>query len=666
MRRFLLLGGLFFFLIGLVACSTEEETAEDRLQTYIKHWEKENFTEMYGMISNKEEFKPEEFVDRYKKIYEDIQVKDLSIAYQLPESSEEEEPSTFPLKVSMNTVAGEVNFETDISLSEKTVEEETKWYVNWDPGFIFPELKNGADVGIETTQPARGEIYDRNNNGLAINATIYSIGVQPGLFENKEKEIKQIADLLEINEETINQALAASWVSENTFVPLKDMPTTIDESFKESLFAIPAVVKKDKIGRTYPYKESAAHLVGYIGQITAEELEEQENGTYTQNDQIGKRGLEQLFEPRLKGQTGVTIVAKSENEQSTVIAEKSVQDGEDITITIDANLQDLIYNSYGDDAGTAAAIHPKTGETLALVSSPAFDPNELTYGMSQSKWEQTQNDPQSPLTNRFASTYSPGSAIKPITGAIGLKNGTITPGEGIEINGKTWSKDNWGNYAVRRVSTSSGPVDLTDALIRSDNIYFAKKAVEMGSDAFISGLKRFGFSDKLPFDYPIQTSTVSSDGTIDKEILLADSGYGQGQLQISSLHLATTFTTFLNGGNMIQPTLELDQEDSVVWQKELLSSDQTQVIKDALRQVVVASNGTAPEANITGVKLSGKTGTAELKTSQEDTKGQENGWFVAYPEDESLIISMMIEHVEDKGGSHYTVEKLTRIFDHLY
>ncbi|CQR46385.1 Beta-lactam-inducible penicillin-binding protein [Paraliobacillus sp. PM-2] len=666
MKRFFLLGSLLCLLIGLVACSNEEETAEDRIQDYVDYWTEKNFSEMYKMIGDKEAYPKEVFVDRYQKIYNDLEVTDISITYRVPETTEEEEPNSFPLEVSMNTIAGEVNFEAEMALTEKKVEDETKWYIKWHPGFIFPSLKDGAEVGVQTTAPERGEIYDRNQNGLAINATIYSVGVQPGRFEQKEEEKQQIADLLDISVEAIDKALSPGWVNENTFVPLKDMPTTIDEEYKQKLFAIPSVVKKDITGRTYPYSEATAHLVGYIGQITAEELKAQKKGTYSQNDQIGKRGLEQLFESRLKGENGVAIVAESENGDSTVIAEKQVQDGEDITVTIDANIQQTIYNSFDEDAGTATAINPKTGETLALVSSPAFDPNELTYGISQSKWEAIQNDEQTPLTNRFAATFSPGSAIKPIIGAIGLQNGSIKNGEGIDINGKTWSKDAWGNYAVRRVSTSSNPVDLTDALIRSDNIYFAKKAIEMDSDAFVAGLESFGFGQELPFTYPIQDSSISSTGSIDKEILLADSGYGQGQLQVSALHLATAFTTFLNDGDMLQPTLELDEENSVTWQEGLLSSEDTQVIKQALRQVVTASNGTAPEANIDTVQLSGKTGTAELKSSQEDTKGQENGWFVAYPEDESMILSMMVEHVEDKGGSHYTVEKVANIFNQLY
>lgn len=667
MKQLLSISWIFISFLGLAACSNDEETASDRLETYVDYWQEENFTDMYEMISNKEHYATEDFVDRYQKIYNDLEVTDLSIDFQIPESETEESPVSFPLNVSMNTIAGEVSFETEVNMIEKDVEEETKWYIEWDPGLIFPELVNGADVAIETTSPARGEIYDRNQSGLAINDTIFSIGIQPSRFENETEEKQAIANLLDITVENIDQALSADWVGENTFVPLKDMPSDLDPAFEEDLFSIPSVVKQNKTGRAYPYGEAAAHLVGYIGQITAEELEEQEAGRYGANDLIGKRGLEQLFEDRLKGERGVTIIASSENGEEATIAEKPVQDGENITVTIDAALQQTIFESYQGDAGTASAIDPKTGETLALVSSPAFDPNQLTYGISQAKWDELQNDDQSPLTNRFAANFSPGSSIKPITAAVGLVNNSIDPNAAIEIDGKTWSKDGWGNYSVTRVSESSEPVDLANALIRSDNIYFAQQALNMGSDAFVNGMKKFGIGQEFPFTYPIEDGSISASGTIDEEILLADSGYGQGQMQVSSLQLATAYSAFLNDGNIIQPTLELDEEDGAFWLEDVITNQETiNLIQDALRQIVVAPNGTAPEAAIDEVSLSGKTGTAELKSSQAETDGQENGWFVSYPEDESILLSMMVEHVEGKGGSHYTVEKAANIYKQLY
>ncbi|WP_117148972.1 penicillin-binding transpeptidase domain-containing protein [Paraliobacillus zengyii] len=656
---------LLFFI--LTACSEDEVQPEDRLAQYIDEWNEQNFTEMYNLLADtsKETYPSEEFIDRYEKIYGDIEVSDLAITYTVPEvEGEDTVPTSFPIEVSMNTMAGEVNFESEMTLVEQETEEDTNWYVQWDPGFIFPSLKDGGEIGINTVEPTRGQIFDRNQNGLAVNAAMYTVGLQPGLFENETEEKEQIAELLDMDVEAIDSALSPDWVSDETFVPLKKVSMD-DPDYIEELRAIAPVVIQETTGRSYPYGEAAAHLTGYIGTITAEELEAQEAGTYGQSDLIGKRGLEQLYESRLKGTRGVSIVVTSENGGSTPIVEQEVQNGEDITVTIDGEVQQTIFASFQDDAGTATAINPKTGETLALVSSPAFDPNQLTSGISQTLWDELSNDEQNPLLNRFASTYAPGSTIKPITAAIGLENGTIEAEEGIEIDGLTWSKDGWGDYQVRRVSESSGPVDLSDALIRSDNIYFAQKTVELGSDAFVEGLEQFGFGEDLPYSYPVAASSISSDGRLDREILLADTAYGQGEMEMSALHLATVFTTFLNDGNMIQPVLEADEELSQVWQEGLVSSENVAVIKDALRQVVAASNGTAPEANIDAVELSGKTGTSELKSGQDEEDGQENGWFVTYPSDEDIIISMMVEHVENKGGSHYTVQKVADIFEQL-
>src|SRR5699024_6041400 len=134
--------------------------------------------------------------------------------------------------------------------------------------------------------------------------------------------------------------------------------------------------------------------------------------------------------------------------------------GENIQLSIDVNIQEKIFNAYEDSAGTAAMIQPKTGEVLALVSSPSFDPNDFIYGISQANWDQLSENPKNPLLNRFTSTYAPGSVIKPISAAIGLKNGTITHDEGIEINGLTWGKESWGDVKVTRVSATGIPVDL--------------------------------------------------------------------------------------------------------------------------------------------------------------------------------------------------------------
>ncbi|WP_186580775.1 penicillin-binding transpeptidase domain-containing protein [Aquibacillus kalidii] len=676
MQKLIKLLSLLILVTILASCSKEEVKPEDRLKEYVSNWNEEKFSEMYQMVSasTKEHYPTEEYIDRYQKIYEDLEVSNLKIDYEIPEqkekeSKEEEEATSasFPITVSMDTVAGPITFDYNIRLVQEVIDkekEEKNWFVEWNPGLIFPEIKNGGEITFQSTQPTRGEIYDRNHNGLAVNAVVYELGVVPEQFaEDPEKEKQQIAEVLDMDVEAIDKAMNASWVKPNYFVPLKVMPSLTEAEAAKLNEDIGPLTYQNTTGRLYPYGKATAHMVGYIGKMTAERLEKLDQTRYSANDMIGIRGLEELFEDRLKGHKGLKIVVEKEDEEPVTLAETEVQHGENITLTIDAELQKTIYESFNGDAGTASAIHPKTGETLALVSSPAFDPNQLTYGINQEDWDALQDDEKQPLINRFAATFAPGSTIKPITAAIGLKNGSIKPNEGIEIEGLTWKVD---GYSVRRVSESNGPVDLTDALIRSDNIYFAKQAVEMGGETLAKGLKDFGFNEEFPFTYPLEQSTLSSSGELDRKTLLADTGYGQGEMQMNILHLAVSYTPFLNDGSMIKPTLEITEETSQVWKDDLISSENIAVIKDALRKVVTDPKGTGRGANISGIEISGKTGTAELKASQDEENGQENGWFVSYPSQEDILISMMVEHVEDKPhGSAYVVEKMADIYEKI-
>ncbi|WP_017470778.1 penicillin-binding transpeptidase domain-containing protein [Amphibacillus jilinensis] len=659
------------FIIGLAGCSNDEQVLpEQRFEAYISLWEEQAFNEMYSMLTEEaqDNYGAEGFIERYQKIYQDLAIEDLTITYNLVEENEEEAlQTTFPITVSQDSIAGEITFDAEIEMVEYVNEEEERdWLVNWHPRLIFPELEEDGRIAIEATETSRGEIFDRNGDGLAINDTVYEIGIDPGQFgDDRDQEIGAIADQLNLSVETIEATLEQDWVTDGVFVPLKTLSPS-EQDLLENLTSITAVLQRETTGRVYPYSEAFAHLVGYIGNITAEEIEQAEPGVYQANDQIGKRGLEQLFEERLRGTRGIRIVADNDGEQIS-IAETTVEPGDDIHLTIDAELQINLFDHFEQDPGTAAAINPETGETLALVSSPAFDPHHFTYGISQAEYDELSEDPKEPMLNRFAATYSPGSAFKPITAAIGLNEGVITQDDRLEIDGLTWSKQGWGDYRVRRVSESTGPVDLNDALIRSDNIYFAQKALAIESDRFIEGLNRFGFGeDGLDYNYPIQSSRVSNSGTIDRETLLADSGYGQGEILMSALHLVTAYTPILNDGTMIQPTLDQEEEHGKAYAENLITAEHASYIRESLRQVISHSNGTARQANIDAVELSGKTGTAELKHSLEEENAKENGWFVAYPSNHELIIAMMVEGVEDNGGSGYTVEKLTAVFDSIY
>lgn len=657
---------ILLFSIMLAACSGDEATPKERMDAYADQWNKQQFSEMYAMLTKnaKKQYAQKDFADRYKKIYGDLEIKDLKVKYNTPDDKKlktqmKKDKVVFPVTVKMNSIAGPIEFNTKATLKrEENQDKKTNWYVDWNPGLIFPELANGGSIEIQTEEAQRGEILDRNQMPLAINDTAYRIGIVPEQFGEDASKKSRLASLLGMSEKQIDDALSQSWVKPNLFVPLKVLQKT-EESAIAELSQMSGVSYEETKSRVYPAGKAASHLIGYIGKITNEELKEKGDG-YTANDIIGKRGLEKQLEDRLRGQNGTKIVVKNPDETESVIAERPKKDGKNIKLTIDVNLQEDIFNSYNGDAGTAAAVDPKTGETLALISSPGFDPALFVNGISQNQLTALENDPKKPLINRFSLTYAPGSAQKTITAAIGLENGTIQPNKGVTINGLEWSGGKgWGDYKVRRVSSSDKPVDLEDALIRSDNIYFAQKAVKMGAAKYEDGLKKFGFAEDLPFAYPIKKSQISNSGKFDNEVLLANSSYGQGELEASSLHLALAYTAVLNEGKMVKPVLLQTEEKGKTWHDGLVSKENAKILQDALRKVVTAPNGTAKAAKDSKVAISGKTSTAELKSSA-DEDGKENSWFVAYPtKDKDLVISMLIE--DTKGRGHVAVERMADI-----
>jgi penicillin-binding protein len=262
---------------------------------------------------------------------------------------------------------------------------------------------------------------------------------------------------------------------------------------------------------------------------------------------------------------------------------------------------------------------------------------------------------------RFNKTYSPGSTLKPLTAAIGLKTGATNPDEKMNIVGKTWAKENWGGKTITRVSTKLSQVDLLDAMMTSDNIYFARTALAIGREQFQQGLEAFGFGEDVPFAFPTNTSTITNDG-FTSEGLLADSGYGQGEIQMSPIHLSSAYSAFVNNGSMIKPYLEMkDTASPEFWKDGVISPEHTSILLHTLSEVVNNPQGTGYDPVIPGISIAGKTGTAELKATKE-SQGEENGWFVAMNTEGNLLVTMMIENVKERTGSHYVVPKVKQLF----
>ncbi|MFD1017914.1 penicillin-binding transpeptidase domain-containing protein [Thalassobacillus hwangdonensis] len=680
MRRILSMMVLILSFFLLVACQEEEKevTPEERFSEYTSLWEEQKFEDMYEMISNnaRETYGKEEAVTYFQKVYDDFKITDVKVSFDdtPPEEEREEDVKEvrIPFQVEMNSMAGKITFDYEAAMVKQPIDEESEemtWNVTWDRGYIFPQIANGEKLGLNKVDPVRGEIFDKNGNGLAINEDFYSVGVVPERFTDEEKEKEEIASVLGLSVEQIDKALNAGWVQPHLLVPLRNVHPSEEELLNDAKEIAPIDWKKEPNIRYYPLGKAAAHLIGYVAPITAEDLDNMDEETavnYHANSKIGARGVEQLYEEKLHGAPGYTIYAERETESEeektskVTIAEKPVTNGEDVTLTIDTTIQNELYASLKGDTGHAAAINPQTGETKALVSTPAFDPNKAAQNVEMPTNENN--------LNRFAATYAPGSTLKPISAAILLSNGAIKPEETMTIEGSTWKKDeSWGGNSVTRVHGLDGEVDVKTALIRSDNIFFARAALRMEGSELVNAYKRFGFTETPSKGYPVEASQVSSNNELTSEVLQADTSYGQGELEMSSLHLAASYTPLFNEGNILEPVLLSGESTPAIWKENAMNTEYSDLIRQALDGVVNDSAGTAGDAAEADIRLSGKTGTAELKTSKDDEDGKENGWFVGYPtESPELLIAMMVEDVKDRGQSSFVVEKVAEVFNQLY
>lgn len=661
-KKSILASFLFILLFISVGCSDDSVQPESRLNDYVKLWNKQDFEEMYTdylSASTKESYKSEDFIDRYEKVYSDLGITDLKVetAFEGEQDREDKEKVTLPIKVKMNSIAGEIEFDKDVELKKETRDEEENWYINWDTTFILPDLQKDEKIGIKSTKAQRGEIFDRNGKGLAINGTAQQVGIVPEQFDDAKKA--EVAKILDNTTEYIDKQLNQSWVEPSLFVPIQKIAKD-DKERIEQLNAIDGVQFSETAVREYPYKESAAHLTGYVGTITAEELEKHKDKGYSASSVIGKRGLEELLEEQLRGKDGYTIYI--DREEPAVIAETEPEDGQSVTLMVDADLQKTAYTNMKGVAGTFSAVQPETGDVLALVSSPSFDPNDFILGMSAENYKKLEENAKQPLLNRFAATFSPGSSIKPLIAMIGLNAGTLDPNKTIDISGLKWSKgEEWGNASITRVTDPKRPVDLEAALQYSDNIYFAQTALAIGEDKLISGLKDLGVGEeKFPLEYPIRASQISNDGKLTSSKLLADTGYGQGEVLMSLVHLASLYGGIVQDGTLMKPRL-FETTEAAVWKESITSSDNAALLKKDMRKVV--TDGTATAAKSDQFALAGKTGTAELKKSQ-DEKGQENGLFVAYDQNNpNAVMSILVENVQDEGGGKAVQKMVLQTFE---
>ena len=644
------------YIIGISVCVllivsvffifNQGKSNEQVVTEYFELLKKKDYKQMYQMLNQKTVYTPTQkyFVEKYKEIYNDIGANNIQVKIL------DEKNDIVKYQISMNTVAGTIEYKNKIGVKNEQIQ--------FNNNLIMKDYKDGCKIKVTTYNPEkRGRILDRNGKVLAEDGKGYSVGLVKGKL-NGENDYGQIAKYLETDVETIQKKMSASWIKDDSFVPIK----TVSEITKNGLVYNGILnisgVKISTVGiRTYPYDKVASHVVGYVQNVNAEDLKKHKNEGYNSTSVIGRSGIEAVYEKQLRGSSSgkIDLVDKNDKVIENLCALEIDKSPQDITLTIDIDLQQSLYNEYQNDKSASVALNPKTGEVLALVSTPSYSNNDFVLGLSTDKWNALNNDSNQPMMSRYKQTYTPGSTMKPITAAIGLETKTIDPDKDLGAKDK-WQKDSsWGSYYVTTLHAPS-PNNLKNAITYSDNVYFARSVLNIGKDNLFKYYKNLKIGERIPFELALNKSQYINKNQKANDQLIGDSGYGQGQILMNPLQLASIYSAFVNNGSIYRP--HLVEQGEQMWIQRVFSDKTVKTIKEDLINVIADENGTGHAIYRDNVILAGKTGTAEIKQSQSDTTGTELGWFTVMTTDskQPLLITTMVEDVKDRGGSGYVVE----------
>ena len=579
----------------------------------------------------------EQIIERHEKIHESIGISavrydNVALIAEVPEQAKH----IYEADVTCRTSFGEFTRRETINLIFNAGT--GRWELGWTPAIIVPGLHEQGTVRIRPLTTERGRILDCNGKALAENGTAYRIGIVPGRFDMDRLE--EFCDHFELELDYVEGLLEQSWVGPDTYVPVLtksefgDLEYQAARDFDLQIDAIP--------DRLYPYGESAASLIGYVGDPSAEDLAKPEFADVNVGDKIGRAGIEALFDRELRGKNGFQLYVTGANE--IVLIEEPVIEGRDIELTIDAEKQQTLYEQLSFARFTAVALDPDDGSIRALVTTPSYDPNLFLQGMSQAQYDALLNDPDLPLVNKFNARYVPGSTQKLLTTFAAMEAGTLSLNDTKVIRGKYWQKDDsWGKYKIRRVEPIELPLDVEDAIVYSDNIFFAQVALDMGAKKFVKEMQALGVERPFATAYPFVPSKIATRDITGHEVLLADTAYGQGELELNPLELSAVYAAVLNG-NVPEPKLFVDEDFPPRAELKLKKSER-ETLQRALRRVVTERYPGAMERK--GYKIAGKSGTAELGLDPDD-KMIYNSWFVGYDQsDPDIVLTLCLFDAQD-------------------
>ena len=554
-------------------------------------------------------------------------------------------------------------------------------------------------TAVIPTVPPRGTILDRNGVVLASNYSAYTLEITPSQVPDLEATIEALSKVVDIQSKDRRRFKRLREES-RSFDSLPIRTRLSDEEvarFSAQRYRFPGVEIKARLFRQYPFGELASHVVGYIGRINAKEKErleeEDESGNYRGNEYIGKLGVELKYERELHGITGVNRVETSAGGRATrSLSSRQAIPGQNVVLSIDIQLQKMIEDLFGNRRGALVALDPNTGEVLAFVSKPTFDPNLFVEGIDVENWQALNESPDKPLLNRaLRGTYPPGSTYKPFMALGALSTGKRNATTIINDAG-SWT---YGGHTFRSHGDGGlGPVDMVRSISLSSNVYYYSLANEMGVDTIHDFMKPLGFGQITGIDLPGEVRGVLPSTEWKRNYYKRPEqkkwyggetislGIGQGYNAFTMVQLASATATIANGGRKFSPRVVRATQDPLTHAEQLntlsepidlgYSPDHIAVVRNGL--VGVVTSGTSAQVFAgAGYQSAGKTGTAQAVTIGQKDKynaaklaefQRDHALYMAYAPAEEPKIALAVV-VENAGfGAVSAAPIARRVFDY--
>lgn len=547
-------------------------------------------------------------------------------------------------------------------------------------GQKYKTLADKNRINVKMTLPSRGEIVDRFGVPLAVNNQNFRVMVIPEQSEDLNKALKTLSKYIELDEKKVKKVIEESKKSAS-FLPIE---VTDDLTWKDvakievNLPDLPGMSINVGEVRSYPLSEATAHIIGYVGSVTKNDLEKDDSHILKLQDfQIGKTGLEKSFEKELRGEEGNSYMEVNvRGREVRELNSKKSFEGKRLRLSVDAETQRFVQSRLAQEKSASAIImDAHSGAVYALCSYPSFDPNLFVGGIDVDRYQEILNNPQFPFNNKAISgQYPPGSTFKMITALAALKSGVANSKTIVNCKGSyEYGTDRF--YCWKRGGHKY--VSMETALMKSCDTYFYKLSTEIGIDNMMKMASDFGLGQKYDFDLPAEHKGLlpSKDWKMAKfgdkwrpgETIV--SSIGQGYILATPLQLAVMTSRMVNGGKAVKPWLVGYVGDQKIHQEKWSAIDINQrhlnLVKRGMDRVVNDKNGTAHASQIEEPqwRFGGKTGTAQVKriTKKERLSGERSGddnWkyrhhalFVGYApiKNPRYVASVVIEH--GGGGS---------------